>query len=115
MAKKTVMDKLVSLSKRRGIVFQSSEIYGGINSCWDYGPVGVELKRNIKEFWWRSMVFWRDDIEGLDASIIMHPMVWQASGHVESFTDPMVDCKQCKRRFGRTKLKATAVQFAAAN
>ncbi len=99
MAKKTVMDKLVSLCKRRGIVFQSSEIYGGINSCWDYGPVGVELKRNIKEFWWRSMVFWRDDIEGLDASIIMHPTVWKASGHVESFTDPMVDCKQCKRRF----------------
>ncbi len=99
MAKKTIMDKLVSLSKRRGIVFQSSEIYGGINSCWDYGPVGVELKRNIKEFWWRSMVFWRNDIEGLDASIIMHPKVWEASGHVESFTDPMVDCKQCKRRF----------------
>ena len=99
MAKKTVMDKLVSLCKRRGIVFQSSEIYGGINSCWDYGPVGVELKRNIKEFWWRSMVFWRDDIEGLDASIIMHPTVWKASGHVESFTDPMVDCKKCKRRF----------------
>jgi len=99
MAKKTVMDKLVSLCKRRGIVFQSSEIYGGINSCWDYGPVGVELKRNIKEFWWRSMVLWRDDIEGLDASIIMHPTVWKASGHVESFTDPMVDCKKCKRRF----------------
>ncbi len=94
-----MMDKLVSLSKRRGIVFQSSEIYGGINSCWDYGPVGVELKRNIKEFWWRSMVFWRNDIEGLDASIIMHPTVWKASGHVENFTDPMVDCKKCKRRF----------------
>jgi len=94
-----MMDKLVSLSKRRGIVFQSSEIYGGINSCWDYGPVGVELKRNIKEFWWRSMVFWRNDIEGIDASIIMHPTVWKASGHVDNFTDPMVDCKQCKRRF----------------
>ena len=94
-----LMDKLVSLSKRRGIVFQSSEIYGGINSCWDYGPVGVELKRNVKELWWRSMVFWRDDIEGIDASIIMHPSVWKASGHVDNFTDPMVDCKNCKRRF----------------
>jgi len=99
------MDKLVSLSKRRGIIFQSSEIYGGINSCWDYGPVGVELKRNIKEFWWRSMVFWRNDVEGIDASIIMHPTVWKASGHVENFTDPMVDCKKCKRRFRADEIK----------
>jgi len=100
-----MMDKLVSLSKRRGIIFQSSEIYGGINSCWDYGPVGVELKRNIKEFWWRSMVFWRNDVEGIDASIIMHPTVWKASGHVENFTDPMVDCKKCKRRFRADEIK----------
>lgn len=94
-----VMEKLVSLCKRRGFIFQSSEIYGGVNSCWDYGPLGVEMKRNIKELWWRSMVYERDDIEGLDASILMHPRVWHASGHVENFTDPLVDCKKCKMRF----------------
>ncbi len=102
MAKKnapTVMDKLVSLCKRRGFVFQSSEIYGGINSCYDYGPLGVELKKNIKELWWKSMVYEREDIEGLDASILMHPKVWEASGHVEGFTDPLVDCKKCKMRW----------------
>ncbi|RMG63637.1 MAG: glycine--tRNA ligase [Calditrichaeota bacterium] len=93
------MDKLVSLSKRRGFVFQSSEIYGGLNSCYDYGPLGVELKKNIKELWWTAMVYERDDIEGLDASILMHPRVWEASGHVEGFTDPLVDCKSCKQRF----------------
>jgi glycyl-tRNA synthetase len=97
--KESIMDKLVSLCKRRGYIFQSSEIYGGINSCWDYGPLGVELKRNIKEFWWRWMTLDRDDIEGLDASILMHPRVWEASGHVEGFTDPLVDCKNCKQRF----------------
>jgi len=79
-------------------VFQSSEIYGGLNGCWDYGPLGVELLKNIKEEWWRFMTY-RDDIEGLDASILMHPKVWEASGHVENFTDPMIDCKQCKARF----------------
>jgi glycyl-tRNA synthetase len=94
-----VMDKLVSLAKRRGFVFQSSEIYGGLGSVWDYGPLGVELKKNIKERWWRSMVHERDDIEGLDAAILMHPRVWEASGHVAGFTDPLVDCKQCKNRF----------------
>ncbi len=94
-----VMDKIVSLAKRRGFIFQSSEIYGGINSCYDYGPLGIELKKNIKELWWKSMVYERDDIEGLDASILMHPKVWEASGHVEGFTDPMVDCKICKSRF----------------
>lgn len=94
-----VMEKLVSLCKRRGFIFQSSEIYGGVNSCWDYGPLGVEMKRNIKELWWRSMVYERDDIEGLDASILMHPRVWHASGHVENFTDSLVDCKKCKMRF----------------
>ena len=94
-----LMEKLVSLAKRRGFVFQSSEIYGGLGSVWDYGPLGVELKKNIKERWWRSMVHERDDIEGLDAAILMHPKVWEASGHVAGFTDPMVDCKQCKNRF----------------
>ncbi len=94
-----VMDKLVSLAKRRGFVFQSSEIYGGLGSVWDYGPLGVELKNNIKERWWRSMVHAREDIEGLDAAILMHPKVWEASGHVAGFTDPLVDCKHCKNRF----------------
>jgi glycyl-tRNA synthetase len=92
------MDKIVSLSKRRGYVFQSSEIYGGLNGCWDYGPLGVELLRNIKEQWWQTMTY-REDVEGLDASILMHPRVWEASGHVANFTDPMVDCKECKARF----------------
>jgi glycyl-tRNA synthetase len=94
----TDVDKIVSLAKRRGFVFQSSEIYGGLNGCWDYGPLGVELLKNIKEEWWKFMTY-RDDIEGLDASILMHPKVWEASGHVENFTDPMVDCKQCKSRY----------------
>jgi glycyl-tRNA synthetase len=93
------MDKLVSLAKRRGFVFQSSEIYGGLGSVWDYGPLGVELKKNLKERWWRSMVYERDDVEGIDSAILMHPRVWAASGHVEGFTDPLVDCKVCKNRF----------------
>lgn len=93
-----VMDKIVSLAKRRGFVFQSSEIYGGLNGCWDYGPLGVELLRNIKEEWWRAMTY-REDIEGVDASILMHPRVWEASGHVENFTDPMVDCRKCNARY----------------
>jgi glycyl-tRNA synthetase len=92
------MDKIVSLAKRRGFVFQSSEIYGGLNGCWDYGPLGVELLRNVKDAWWQAMTY-REDIEGLDASILMHPRVWEASGHVANFTDPMVDCKECKARF----------------
>jgi glycyl-tRNA synthetase len=99
MAEQTLMDKLVSLAKRRGFIFQSSEIYGGLGAVWDYGPLGVSLKRNIKDRWWRSMVQERDDIEGLDAAILMHPKVWEASGHVAGFTDPLVDCKQCKNRF----------------
>lgn len=94
-----LMDKLVSLSKRRGFIFQSSEIYGGLNALWDYGPMGVELKRNIKDIWWEAMTQLRDDIEGIDAAIIMHPKVWEASGHVQNFTDPLVDCKKCKMRF----------------
>ncbi|MBU1097793.1 MAG: glycine--tRNA ligase [Bacteroidetes bacterium] len=93
-----MVEKVVSLSKRRGFVFQSSEIYGGLNGCWDYGPLGVELLKNIKEEWWKTMTY-REDVEGLDASILMHPRVWEASGHVENFTDPMIDCKQCKSRF----------------
>jgi glycyl-tRNA synthetase len=94
-----LMDKLVSLCKRRGFIFQSSEIYGGTGSVWDYGPLGVELQRNVKEAWWRAMVHERDDIEGLDAAILMHPRVWEASGHVAGFTDPLVDCRTCKARF----------------
>lgn len=94
-----LMEKLVSLCKRRGYIFQSSEIYGGLNSCWDYGPLGVELKRNIADMWWRAMTLKRDDVEGIDASILMHPRVWEASGHVENFTDPLVDCKKCRQRF----------------
>jgi len=92
------VEKIVSLAKRRGFVFQSSEIYGGLNGCWDYGPLGVELLKNVKEEWWKAMTY-REDVEGLDASILMHPRVWEASGHVENFTDPMIDCKQCKARF----------------
>ncbi len=99
MANSSLMEKLVSLAKRRGFVFQSSEIYGGVGSVWDYGPLGVELKKNLKEHWWRSMVHERRDIEGLDAAILMHPRVWEASGHVAGFTDPLVDCKVCKNRF----------------
>jgi glycyl-tRNA synthetase len=105
MADTTLMDKLVSLAKRRGFVFQSSEIYGGLGSVWDYGPLGVELKKNVKDRWWRAMVHARDDIEGLDAAILMHPRVWEASGHVAGFTDPLVDCKTCKARFRADKLE----------
>jgi glycyl-tRNA synthetase len=100
-----VMDKLVSLAKRRGFIFQSSEIYGGAGSVWDYGPLGVELKKNLKDLWWRAMVRQRDDIEGLDAAILMHPRTWEASGHVAGFTDPLVDCKACKGRFRADKLE----------
>jgi glycyl-tRNA synthetase len=101
---KDTMEKLVSLCKRRGYVFQSSEIYGGLNSCWDYGPLGAELKRNLKSFWWNAMTNRRDDIEGLDAAILMHPQVWHTSGHVAEFTDPLVDCKKCKGRFRADKI-----------
>ncbi|MDB4914376.1 MAG: Glycine-tRNA ligase, bacterial [Gemmatimonadetes bacterium] len=100
-----VMDKLVSLSKRRGFIFQSSEIYGGTGSVWDYGPLGVELKKNMKDQWWKAMVRMRDDVEGLDAAILMHPRTWEASGHVAGFTDPLIDCKTCKGRFRADKLQ----------
>ena len=98
------MDKMMSLSKRRGFMFQSSEIYGGLGSTWDYGPLGVELKRNVKEAWWRSVVTERDDMVGLDAAILMHPQVWVASGHVENFSDPLVECKECNSRFRQDHL-----------
>jgi len=93
------MEAIVSLAKRRGFIFPSSEIYGGTGSVWDYGPVGALLKNNVKAAWWRDMVMRRDDMEGLDAAILMHPRVWEASGHLAGFTDPLVDCKQCKQRF----------------
>jgi len=105
MADQNLMDKLVSLAKRRGFVFQSSEVYGGLGSVWDYGPLGVELKRNVKDRWWRAMVHAREDIEGLDAAILMHPKVWEASGHVAGFTDPLVDCRTCKSRFRADRLE----------
>ncbi len=95
----TSMDQVVNLAKRRGFVFPASEIYGGLNSCWDYGPLGVELKRNVKDAWWRAMVSTRRDVVGLDSAILQHPDVWRASGHVDSFSDPMVDCRKCKARF----------------
>lgn len=94
-----LMEKIVSLCKRKGFVFQSSEIYGGLNGFWDYGPLGADLKRNVKEYWWNTMTRFRDDVAGLDATIIMHPRIWKASGHVDTFSDPMVDCKTCKARF----------------
>ena len=90
------MDKIVSLCKRRGFIFQSSEIYGGLNGAWDYGPIGVELKRNLKNYWWRMMVHERDDVVGMDGAILTHPEVLTASGHVGGFSDPMIDCRSCK-------------------
>jgi len=93
------MDKLVSLCKRRGYIFPSSEIYGGLGACYDYGPLGVELKNNVKACWWKTVVQERDDMVGLDASILMHPQTWVASGHVDGFADPLVDCKQCRKRW----------------
>ncbi|OGC91968.1 glycine--tRNA ligase [Candidatus Amesbacteria bacterium RIFCSPHIGHO2_02_FULL_47_9] len=94
-----LMEKIVSLCKRRGFVYPGSEIYGGIQGFWDYGPLGVELKNNIKKLWWKSMVHERDDVVGLDAAIIMNPSVWEASGHTQAFTDPLVECKNCHHRF----------------
>jgi glycyl-tRNA synthetase len=98
-AKNDLMERVVNLCKRRGFVFPSSEIYGGFRSTWDYGPLGALLKRNVKEAWWRSMVQLRDDVVGLDAAILMAPKVWEASGHLATFTDPLVDCRSCKQRF----------------
>jgi glycyl-tRNA synthetase len=98
------MERVVNLAKRRGLVFPSSDIYGGFRSTWDYGPLGVLLKRNVKDAWWRSMVQLRDDVVGLDAAILMAPKVWEASGHVATFTDPLVDCRNCKERFRADQL-----------
>src|SRR5438552_5690375 len=92
------MEKIVSLCKRRGFIFQSSEIYGGLNGLWDYGPLGVELKRNVKNYWWRVMIHERDDVVGMDGSILTPPEVLKASGHVEGFSDPMIDCRTCNAR-----------------
>src|ERR1700755_3562518 len=115
------MEKLVSLCRRRGFIFQSSEIYGGINGFWDYGPLGVELKKNIKDAWWQDMV--RNpppgpdgqeiSMVGLDCSIIMNPKVWEASGHVGGFSDPMVDCKVCKKRYRADNLKVVRITILA--
>ena len=93
------MDKLVSLCKRRGFIFQNSEIYGGLSGFWDFGPMGAEMKRRIRDSWWNFMVRDRDNVVGIDTSIIAHPQTWVASGHVESFSDPMIDCKKCKKRY----------------
>jgi glycyl-tRNA synthetase len=98
------MERIVSLCKRRGFIFQSSEIYGGLNGCWDYGPLGVELKRNVKDYWWRVMVRERDDVVGMDGAILMNRAVWKASGHEQTFTDPMVDCRTCKARLRADQL-----------
>ena len=98
------MERIVSLCKRRGFIFQSSEIYGGLNGCWDYGPLGVELKRNVKDYWWRVMVRERDDVVGMDGAILMSRAVWKASGHEETFSDPMVDCRTCKARLRADQL-----------
>jgi len=103
------LEKLVSLSKRRGFVFQSSEIYGGQSGAWDYGPLGVELKKNIQGVWWKEMTQMHDNIVGLDAAILMHPRVWHASGHVENFTDPLVECSKCKGRFRADHLASREV------
>ncbi len=99
------MQKIISLCKRRGFIYQDSEIYGGLGSVWDYGPLGVELKNNVKKIWWQSMVYERDDMEGLDSAILMHPDTWKASGHVTSFKDLLVDCKECKKRFKQEQIK----------
>jgi glycyl-tRNA synthetase len=101
------METIVALAKRRGFVFPSSEIYGGFASTWDYGPLGVELKRNVKAAWWRAMVQERDDVVGLDSAILMAPQVWEASGHIANFSDPLVDCKQCKMRFRADHVQGT--------
>ncbi len=99
MQKPVDMEKIVSLCKRRGFIFQSSEIYGGLASAWDYGPFGAQLKRNVKDAWWKAVIEQREDMVGLDASILMHPMTWKASGHTDNFSDVLVDCRSCKKRF----------------
>src|SRR5208283_144073 len=95
MTQPDLMDKIVALAKRRGFIFQSSEIYGGLNGAWDYGSLGAEVKRNVKNAWWQAVVHYRDDVVGLDAAILMHRRTWEASGHLSNFSDPMVVCKKC--------------------
>jgi glycyl-tRNA synthetase len=106
---KVNMDKLVSLSRRRGFIYPSSDIYGGLSSCWDYGPLGVELKRNIKEAWWHAVIQEREDIVGLDTSILMHPQTWEASGHLQGFSDPLAECKSCHQRWRTDDLEDAKV------
>ena len=101
----SLMEKIVNLSKRRGIIFQSADIYGGFRSTYDYGPIGSLLLRNVKDAWWRSMVQLRHDVVGIDASILSPPAVWKASGHLENFSDPLVDCKECNERFREDQLE----------
>ena len=101
-----LMEKIVSLCKRRGFIFQGSDIYGGLSNTWDYGPYGVELKNNLKRAWWKACVYERNDIYGMDAAILMHPKVWEASGHVENFFDLKSDCKTCKKRFKAEDIKS---------
>jgi len=101
------MEELVALCKRRGFIFQSSEIYGGLQGLYDYGPLGVELKNNLKQSWWASMVYDRDDVEGLDASILTHPDVLKYSGHEDTFSDPMIDCRSCKSRWRADTLEGS--------
>src|SRR6266567_8972574 len=105
-----LMEKLVSLAKRRGFFYQSSEIYGGIQGVYDFGPLGVALRNNIKRAWWRAMVELRADVVGIDAGIIMNPKVWEASGHVQNFTDPLVECKKCHQRFRADQVSGTRHQ-----
>ena len=100
------MEKLISLCKRRGFVFQGSEIYGGLANSWDYGPLGVEMRRNIRNEWWNNIVRQRDDVVGLEAAIIMNPKVWEASGHLQGFTDPLVECKNCQGRFREDQIES---------
>ena len=101
------IENIVSLCKRRGFIFQSSEIYGGLGSTWDYGPYGVEMKQKIKDFWWHDVVTSRENVVGMDAAILMHPKTWEASGHVSNFHDPLVDCKNCKPVTGQIMLIST--------
>ena len=106
----SLFDKIVNLCKRRGIVFPSAEIYGGFRSTYDYGPVGVLMLRNVKDAWWRSMVQLRTDVVGLDASILSPPAIWEASGHLKNFTDPLVDCTSCNQRFRLDHLEQAEVE-----
>ena len=109
------IDTIVSLAKRRGFVFPSSEIYGGLGSAWDYGPLGVELSNNIKQSWWRWLVYDRDDIEGIDSSIILNRMVWKYSGHEATFHDPLVDCRECKTRMRADKIEGKCTNCGSTN